>query len=244
RSGLGGRIADAFGRRLVLRMSDPDDYGRGGLRARQVPAAMPPGRALEPAGPGAPPRVSQIGVLGEDPSAAGQAAALQEIARTCASRYGRLPRRRRPLRVDELPVRVTYREAMSLDPDFLAPSPLWALLGVGGDALAPVGIDLLAEGPRFTVAGPPRSGRSSALRTIAHSLLDQSVGGGLVPVVLVTPRRSPLRLLSGHPGVLGVLTRDSGADDLAAAIGDEHRYAVIVDDAELLDGTALGDAFA
>lgn len=240
RSGLGGRIADAFGRRLVLRMSDPDDYGRGGLRARQVPAAMPPGRALEPAGPGAPPRVSQIGVLGEDPSAAGQAAALQEIARTCASRYGRLPRRRRPLRVDELPVRVTYREAMSLDPEFLAPSALWALVGVGGDTLAPVGVDLLSEGPGFTVAGPPRSGRSTTLRTIAGSLLDPAVGGGLVPVVIVTPRRSPLRLLSGHPGVLGVLTADSGAADLAAAIGDEHRFAVLVDDADLLGGTGPG----
>ncbi|TDC69311.1 cell division protein FtsK [Actinomadura sp. GC306] len=240
RSGLGGRLSTVVGRRLLLHMADPNDYGYGGLRDRQVPAAMPPGRALEPGADGAPPRVSQIGVLGDDPSGAAQAAVLQEIARACVSRYGRLPRRQRPLRVDELPVRVTYREAMSLDPGFLAPSALWALVGVGGDTLAPAGVDLLVDGPGFTVAGPPRSGRSTTLRTIAHSLLDASVGGGLVPVVLVTPRRSPLRLLSGHPGVLGVLTRDSGAADLAAAIGDEHRYAVIVDDADLLDGDGQG----
>ncbi|GAA0596225.1 FtsK/SpoIIIE domain-containing protein [Actinomadura livida] len=246
RSGLGGQISTVFDRRLLLRMADPNDYAYGGLRDRQVPAAMPPGRALEPAAAGSPPRVSQIGVLGDDASGAAQAAVLQEIARACVSRYGRLPRRQRPLRVDELPVRVTYREAMSLDPDFLAPSALWALVGVGGDTLAPTGVDLLAEGPGLTVAGPPRSGRSTTLRTIAHSLLDPAVGGGLVPVVLVTPRRSPLRLLSGHPGVLGVLTRDSGAADLAEAIGDEHRYAVIVDDAELLregqGGEELGGA--
>ncbi|TYK43289.1 FtsK/SpoIIIE domain-containing protein [Actinomadura decatromicini] len=242
RSGLGGQVSTVFDRRLILRMADPNDYAYGGLQDKQVPAAMPPGRALEPSVPGAPPRESQIGVLGDDPSGPGQVAALQEIARTSLSRYGRLPRRRRPLRVDELPVRVTYREAMSLDPEFLAPSALWALVGVGGDTLAPVGIDLLDDGPGFAVAGPPRSGRSTTLRTIVHSLLDPAVGGGLVPVVLVTPRRSPLRLLSGHPGVLGLLTADSDPDDLIDAIGDEHRYAVVVDDAELLDETDLDDA--
>ncbi|MFB4305915.1 FtsK/SpoIIIE domain-containing protein [Actinomadura sp. GTD37] len=242
RSGLGGQISTVFDRRLLLRMADPNDYGYGGLQDKQVPAAMPPGRALEPAAPGAPPRESQIGLLGDDPSGTSQVAVLQEIARTCVSRYGRLPRRQRPLHVDELPVRVTYREAMSLDPEFTAPSPLWALVGVGGDTLAPVGVDLLNEGPGFAVAGPPRSGRSTTLRTIVHSLLDPAVGGGLVPVVLVTPRRSPLRQLAEHPGVLGVLTSDSDPDDLTRAIGDEHRYAVIVDDAELLDETDLDDA--
>ncbi|MFA1539622.1 FtsK/SpoIIIE domain-containing protein [Actinomadura monticuli] len=242
RSGLGGQISTVFDRRLLLRMADPNDYGYGGLQDRQIPAAMPPGRALEPGAPGTPPRESQICILGDDPSGTSQVAVLQEIARTCVTRYGRLPRRQRPLHVDELPVRVTYREAMSLDPDFTAPSPLWALVGVGGDTLAPVGIDLLNEGPGFAVAGPPRSGRSTTLRTIVHSLLDPAVGGGLVPVVLVTPRRSPLRQLAGHPGVLGVLTSDSDPDDLADAIGDEHRYAVIVDDAELLDETDMDDA--
>lgn len=242
RSGLGGQISTVFDRRLILRMADPNDYGYGGLQDKQVPAAMPPGRALEPTAPGAPPRESQIGLLGDDPSGTSQVAALQEIARTCVSRYGRLPRRQRPLHVDELPVRITYREAMSLDPEFLAPSPLWALVGVGGDTLTPVGVDLLDEGPGFAVAGPPRSGRSTTLRTIVHSLLDPAVGGGLVPVVLVTPRRSPLRLLSSRPGVLGLLTSDSGPDDLADAIGDEHRYVVVVDDAELLDETDLDDA--
>ncbi|MEU4828047.1 FtsK/SpoIIIE domain-containing protein [Actinomadura sp. NPDC023710] len=242
RSGLGGQVSTVFDRRLILRMADPNDYGYGGLQDRQIPAEMPPGRALEPAGPGAPPRESQIALLGDDASGASQVAALQEIARACVSRYGRLPRRRGPLHVDELPVRVTYREAMSLDPEFLAPSALWALVGVGGDTLAPVGIDLLGEGPGFAVAGPPRSGRSTTLRTIVQSLLDPAVGGGLVPVVLVTPRRSPLRLLAGRPGVLGVLTSDADAGDLERAIGDEHRYTVVVDDAELLDETELDEA--
>ncbi|MFB4313413.1 FtsK/SpoIIIE domain-containing protein [Actinomadura sp. 21ATH] len=242
RTGLSGQISTIFDRRLILRMADPNDYGYAGLQEKQVPAAMPPGRALELLPPGAPLRESQIGLLGDDPSGTAQVAALQEIARTSVSRYGRLPRRQRPIHVDELPVRVTYREAMALDQDFLAPSALWALVGVGGDTLAPAGIDLLHDGPGFAVAGPPRSGRSTTLRTIVHSLLDPAVGGGLVPVVLITPRRSPLRLLAGRPGVLGVLTGDSGTDDLLDAIGDEHRYVVVADDAELLDETELDDA--
>jgi S-DNA-T family DNA segregation ATPase FtsK/SpoIIIE len=242
RSGLSGQVSTVFDRRLVLRMADPNDYGYAGLQDRQIPAAMPPGRALEVTGPGLPPRESQIGLLGDDPSGTAQVAALQDIARACVTRYGRLPRKQRPIHVDELPVRVTYREAMALDPEFLAPSPLWALVGVGGDTLSPVGIDLLNEGPGFVVAGPPRSGRSTTLRTIVHSLLDPSVGGGLTPVVLITPRRSPLRQLAGRPGVLGVLSADADSDDLAETIGEEHRYVVVVDDAELLDETDLDDA--
>ncbi|GAA2624262.1 FtsK/SpoIIIE domain-containing protein [Actinomadura fulvescens] len=242
RSGLSGQVSTVFDRRLILRMADPNDYGYAGLQEKQVPAEMPPGRALEVAGPGVAPRESQIGLLGDDPSGTAQVAALQDIARVCVSRYGRLPRRQRPIHVDELPVRVTYREAMALDQEYLAPSALWALVGVGGDTLAPVGIDLLNEGPGFVVAGPPRSGRSTTLRTIVQSLLDPSVAGGLVPVVIITPRRSPLRLLDGRPGVLGLLSADSEEDDLTSAIGDEHRYVVVVDDAELLDETELDDA--
>jgi S-DNA-T family DNA segregation ATPase FtsK/SpoIIIE len=242
RSGLGGQVSTLFDRRLVLRMADPQDYGYAGIQEKQVPSFMPPGRALEQAGPGEPLRESQIGLLCDDPSGTAQVAALQEITRSCASRHGRLPQRMRPLHVDELPVRATYEEALALDPDFRAPSPLWALVGVGGDALAPVGIDLLAEGPGFVVAGPPRSGRSTTLLTMVRSLLDPAVGGGLVPVLLVTPRRSPLRRLAGRPGVLGVLDAAASEDELEALLEHEHRYVVVVDDAELLDETELDDA--
>jgi S-DNA-T family DNA segregation ATPase FtsK/SpoIIIE len=169
-------------------------------------------------------------------------AALQRIARGCAARYGRLSRARRPLHVDELPVRVTYAEALALETEFTPPSMLWALVGAGGDELAPVGADLLGDGPGFVVAGPPRSGRSTALCTMVESLLDPKIG--LVPVVLITPRRSPLAALAGRPGVLAVLDGAAEAADLEAASGTEHRYVVVVDDAELLDETELDDALS
>jgi S-DNA-T family DNA segregation ATPase FtsK/SpoIIIE len=143
------------------------------------------------------------------------------------------------LHVDELPIRITYSGALSLDTDFKAPSPLWALVGAGGDELGPVGTDLLAEGPGFTVAGPPRSGRSAVLMTMVRSLLDPAVGEGRVPVVLICPRRSPLRTLEGTPGVLAVLDASTGEEELEEAVPDDGRYVIVVDDAELVDGTDL-----
>ena len=244
RSGLQGQVATVFDKRLVMRMANPADYGFAGFSERVVPSVMPPGRVLEQVTAGGPLRESQIGLLCADPSGPAQVAALQDIARGCAARYGRLARARRPLHVDELPVRVTYDEALALDQDFLAPSALWALIGAGRDELAPVGVDLLADGPGFVVAGPARSGRSTCLLTMVESLLDPKIGAGLVPVVLITPRRSPLSALAGRPGVLGVLDGSAESADLDAVIGTEHRYVVIVDDAELLDETELDDALS
>ncbi|GAA2210596.1 hypothetical protein GCM10009850_060550 [Nonomuraea monospora] len=139
-----------------------------------------------------------------------------------------------PLRVDALPMRITTTQTMALDPAFTPPSPLWALVGAGGDALAPLGFDLQAQGPGAVIAGPSRSGRSSALLTAAHSLIAQGT-----PVVAVAPRRSPLRELEG---ALAVLNGD--ATDLRELVAEHEHYVVLVDDAELVNpdgplGTAL-----
>ncbi len=129
-----------------------------------------------------------------------------------------------PLRVDALPMRITAGQALELVPGFEAPSPLWALVGAGGDALAPVGIDLLAQGPGAVIAGPPRSGRSSVLLTAALSLLSSGT-----PVLVVAPRRSPLRALRGALAVL-----DGNAPGLQDLVAGLERHVVLVDDAELV----------
>ncbi|MER7841345.1 FtsK/SpoIIIE domain-containing protein [Streptomyces sp. NPDC096040] len=237
RSGLSGHVSSAFADRLVLRFADPSDYSTAGLQPREVPKNMPPGRALRLTDTGV--EETQIGLLAEDPAGQAQVRALREIAEEARARYVRIPADRRPLRVDALPSRITASEALALDPDFTRPSRLWALVGVGGDELHPIGIDLEENGPGFVVAGPPKSGRSTVLLAAAESLLHSGI-----PVVLVTPRRSPLRDLEGREGVLGVLNADSREDDLTeltdkAANGS---YAVIVDDAELLYDTSLDEA--
>ncbi|GLX04226.1 cell division protein FtsK [Microbispora sp. NBRC 16548] len=256
RSGLLGQISTVFEDRLVLRLADPADYGLAGLPMRDLPSTMPPGRALAVGEHGL--VESQIALLCDDPSGPAQVAVLQELARTAAARFGGSDTLGKwawpsepPLRVDALPMRITASQALDLAPSHRPPSALWALLGAGGDALTPMGVDLQGQGPAAVVAGPPRSGRSSALVTAARSLLDRGT-----PVLVVTPRRSPLRDLAGVPGVLAVLDGNArsvtggGADDFGglpgaldplALVAGHERYVVAVDDAELISpDSALG----
>ncbi|KES07971.1 cell division protein FtsK [Streptomyces toyocaensis] len=237
RSGLSGHVSSAFADRLVLRFADPNDYSTAGLQPREVPKNMPPGRALRLTDTGV--DETQIGLLTDDPAGQAQVRALREIAEEAAARHGRVPAGRRPMRVDALPSRITVPEALALDPDFTPPSPLWALIGVGGDELQPVGIDLEENGPGFVIAGPPKSGRSTLLVAATQTLLRSGT-----PVVLVTPRRSPLRELEGRDGVLGLLNADSREDDLDELVDKASggSYVVIVDDAELLYDTRLDEA--
>ncbi len=229
RSGFSGAISSVFADKLVLRMADPNDYSMGGLAPREVPKNMPSGRALRPTDHGV--QESQVALLAADPSGQAQVEALQQIGRDAAARFGRLPRQTRPMRVDALPPRITDAEAMALEPDFTAPSPLWALVGVGGDELQPVGVDLQESGPGFVIAGPPKSGRSTTLMAATRSLIRRGT-----PVVLITPRRSPLREWADEPGVLGMLGADASAEDLneLTARAPGGTFVVVVDDAELL----------
>jgi S-DNA-T family DNA segregation ATPase FtsK/SpoIIIE len=234
-SGFVGQISTVFEERLLLRFADPDDWGRAGVPSRDVPRTLPPGRALLPTSAGL--LEAQVALLDPDPSGPAQVAALQAIGRAAAERYRDVPRSMRPLRVDALPPRVTAAEALRLDPELVPPSPLWALIGAGGDALGPVGVDLLQTSPGFVIAGPPRSGRSTVLETMTRSL----VGRG-VPVALVTPRRSPLRALATLEGVLGVLGVESEDVGLLDKLLDGlDRHVVLVDDAELLLDTSMGE---
>ncbi|MGW0059508.1 FtsK/SpoIIIE domain-containing protein [Streptosporangium sandarakinum] len=241
RSALIGQISTVFDDRLILRLADPADYGLAGLPVKDLPAALAPGRAVSAGEHGV--VEHQIGLLCDDPSGPAQVAELQALSRAIPARFGGdlaaspagaaaagpagwVWDGEPPLRVDALPTRITAAQAMALAPSHEPPSPLWALLGAGGDSLTPMGFDLLAHGPGAVVAGPPRSGRSSALVTAARSLLERGT-----PVIAVAPRRSPLRDLADVPGVVAVLGADG---DLEGAVAGRERYVVVVDDAELV----------
>ncbi|NUW40975.1 hypothetical protein HT134_12590 [Nonomuraea rhodomycinica] len=238
RSCLMGQVSTVFDDRLILRLADPADYGLAGLPLKGLPSSMPPGRALSIGEHGV--VENQIALLTADPSGPAQVGALQDLARSAlgdgrgrdaviarpggAGRGAWLWEGEPPLRVDALPMRITVGEAEALAPGFSRPSPLWALVGAGGDALAPLGIDLYAQGPGAVIAGPPRSGRSSVLLTAAHSLIAHGT-----PVVAIAPRRSPLRDLRGAVAVL-----DGNATDLQELLAAYEEYVVLVDDAELI----------
>ena len=131
--------------------------------------------------------------------------------------------------MDPLPSRITLEETWQLALGFSPPSPLWALVGAGGDELGPLGLDIGDEGPGLMVAGPPRSAGPPPCSTMASRCLPSGTS-----VLVVTPRRSPLRSLDGLSGVLGVLGSDADPDDVTALVSGLDRYAVVVDDAELL----------
>jgi S-DNA-T family DNA segregation ATPase FtsK/SpoIIIE len=109
-----------------------------------------------------------------------------------------------------------------------ATGPLWALVGVGGDDLDALGVDLDDE-PSFVIAGPPGSGRSTALLTMARWLGHE----GVATVVVATPR-SPLSALAGEPGVRAVVRPDE-SEQLSHVLATCSRpLVVLADDAELL----------
>ena len=110
-------------------------------------------------------------------------------------------------------------------------APLVAVAGVGGDMLRPVEVDLRED--HFLVIGPPRSGRSTALRTLAASLRRGTPG---LECYLLAPRRSPLMEVDGWTSMgKGADACRTMAERLAALVEDRVPDAppvlVVVDDA-------------
>ena len=232
RSGLTARLSSAVEHRLVLRQAERDDYLVAGIPLRSVPAHVPPGRAFWATDL----TEVQLALLSPDPSGTAQGAAVAELAAEVMARFDGVPAARLPRRIDSLPEEITLTEVEACRRAPKADGPATCVLGVGGDELAPVDVDLVDLGPAFVIAGPARSGRSTALTTMVTSL------GGRLPVVVIAPRPSPLRDLHDVLGVAAILTDSAtiGADldEVVEQLGG-GRLAVVVDDAELLgDGQA------
>ncbi len=227
RSLIAGRISSMTEDKLAFRMPDRDDVNLIGLRARDLPDDIPPGHAFR-AGSGL---EAQVALLAPDASGQGQAAALREIAGEAGRRAAGVPRDLRPFRVDVLPARLSFDDAWRLRPPGRARRQLWGLVGVGGDELTAYGPDLADGMPAFIVAGPAKSGRSSVLVAMARSFLAADA-----QLVLAAPRPSPLRSLSGQPGVVRVFDGTGlPADEFAAATAEfTGPGLVIIDDAEAL----------
>lgn len=185
---LKGRVLGRIDHRLCLRLNTPSDATLLGLDIRNLPAGLPPGRALW-AADGC---EVQLPLLVVDPSGPAQSAALAAFGQGLRTRYPDVDARVAPLRLDPLPVRIDLGTVLRMGP----PPTRSLLLGVSGDRLAPVWTDL--DGPgHVVVAGPSRSGRSTALAAIAVA----AVLAGL-RVVLVAPRPGPVHRTAADRGVV------------------------------------------
>ena len=227
---LSGRLSTLVDSKLVLRLTERSDYSLANLNPRKLPESIGPGRAFRSESA----VEVQIALLTADPSGAAQAAALREIAARATSRDAALDASRRPFRLDALPTNLTLADALERStPEDRVPG--WALVGVGGDELRAWGVNMLDGARTFLVAGPPKSGRSTVLATMARTLLD-----GGTSIVVVAPRPSPLRELAGSAGVVAVLTEgDLVEEELAPLFDGTTPRVLIVDDGEVLrDATA------
>ncbi|MGH8891190.1 MAG: FtsK/SpoIIIE domain-containing protein, partial [Acidothermaceae bacterium] len=224
RAGLVGRLASTVENRLVLRLADRGDFALIGLPPRSIPADLPVGRGFLADDL----TETQICLLDPDPSGSAQLAALAEIAAASAIRDADVPRALRPRRVEPLPTQVVRAEVRCSGSQRGSGR---VVLGVGGDELEAVSVDLLETGPGFVVAGPPRSGRSTALATVATGLRENGW-----QVVAITARPSPIR---------GFADATFDASDLAfepALQSVDGPIAVVVDDAELVTDTPAATA--
>ncbi|MDX6199113.1 MAG: segregation ATPase FtsK/SpoIIIE, family [Actinomycetota bacterium] len=207
RTGLIGRVSSMIQDRLVLRLADRGDYAGAGLPTRLVPDELPPGRGWSLSGA---PLSAQVALLDADASGPAQTAALERLVGAPATTTP-------PRRIEPLPSSVALSSLPAADTG--------VVLGVGGDELEPVTVDLSDSG--FVVSGPPRSGRSTALMTIGRQLV--AAGSR---VVAVAPRQSPLRdLPTCH-------TDREASYDLEALLA-EPPDALLIDDAELLVDSPL-----
>ncbi len=238
---LTGPCAGLADRRWLLPLADTSDYVLAGIAARDVPRHRPPGRVLatpadvvDQSEPGAVVGVleAQVCLLDPDPAPGAQGRALAMIAAQAgvgaatAAKVGTTMGllTHPPHQILPLPDRVGLAEtagrarAGGRGPGFM-------LVGVGGDDLSPQGVDLATAGPAFLVAGPPGSGRSTALASMATWALEQGR-----PLVVVGSPGSPLRGVR-HEQFLGVVD-GADAQALAALVADHPDLAIAVDDAE------------
>ncbi|GIF19600.1 S-DNA-T family DNA segregation ATPase FtsK/SpoIIIE [Actinoplanes tereljensis] len=218
---LSGRMSSLCEEKLVLRLSDRSDATMAGLNPRKIPENLPPGRGYR--------AISaievQVSLIAADPSGPAQVAAMHAIAASLTEREASVDKKLRPAKIAAMPSQLTFAQAW----ERVKPTPGFALIGVGGDDLAPVGMDLLGDQPTFLIAGPSRSGRSTALRVMAESMLRAGF-----ELVIGAPLRTPLTELAGRAGVRGIISGDSPTEEEFAALLDpgEGPVALLVDDAE------------
>lgn len=208
-SGPAHRLASTCRQRLVMTGNDPADYPASGIATGAVPT-MVPGRAISPEGP----TVIQVA---RAPGGLGAA-----VARIAGSAGARAPARGDgPGRVSVLPddVELAALEASSelhrcqTDPALL--------VGVADAGLVAARLRL-RPGGHALVAGPPRSGRTTLLATLASSALTQ----GLAVVIVGDPTES-------WPAAAEQFRADDPS--LLDRIREDRPLLVLVDDADCTD---------
>lgn len=249
RNAIPSTLSGVVSSRLVLRMAESDEYASLGLPTSIAQATLPPGRGFSSQG-----REIQLALVGDDPSGAGQAAALASLGAALAAGHGAVTGGGVAGSVTgggTAPATSPVRTVEPLADDVpLSSLPLGrpgqVPIGVSGLTDQPSWLDLV-DTPVFAVLGPDRSGRSTALGGLTQSLLRAQPD---LPAYLISPRRSPLldqaawagigRDVDGAPAVLA----EASARLDGAAPGAGPTLLVVVDDADELVDTPAATALS
>ncbi|MDR2380522.1 MAG: FHA domain-containing protein [Bifidobacteriaceae bacterium] len=213
-------------RRIVLRLAAEDDYLMLGAPKDILDASSPPGRGIIDG------NEMQFAVLGADSNVAVQARTVEGVAQTARRRgsaqappIGRLPEQ---IALSELP---------------LADERGWPVIGVADLDLAPLGVE-----PRgaMLLAGPPGSGRTTALASIATALAGLDGASGPRELVFIAPRRSALEgALSWSVTAIGEDASAALAEELIAKLASDTipagRFALMIEGITEFTGTGAED---
>jgi len=216
-------LASLAQQRLAFQLADVADYAQFGLMRRAIPQFVP-GRAVV----GGSAQVIQVARVTDGLTAA------------AAARAGATPAEGGPPPVGVLPESVgigalltTGRSERGVGGDIVIP------FGIGDETLEPAGFELY-EGDHAMIAGPARTGRTTALLVVAE------VVSRLYPDITLTgvaTRRSALRDCAALDRVI------TSADELGALVPElkeaDGLHVLLVDDADVVDDPtrALSDLF-
>ena len=203
-------IAASIQRRIALRLADDNDYLLLDSPADVVTSGSAPGRAIVGG------LETQIAVLGGSSSVADQSLAIDKLASAM-----------RAQNIAEAPSIERLSDNIRLS-EIIEGRPGEAIVGVADDNLEAVAI--VPEGA-FLLAGPPSSGRSTALHTLVRSVHIADPG---MTLVYLGNAKSPLKAASEFSRVAaGIEDVQALAKELLPELSiqanDKKRYGIVIE---------------
>ena len=217
-------LASLAQQRLAFQLADVADYAQFGLMRRAIPQ-FAPGRAVV----GGSAQVIQV--ARPDPSRP----LADEVAARAARVAGAAPAEGGPPPVGVLPESVGIDALLGAGrAERGAGADLFIPFGIGDETLEPAGFELY-EGDHAMIAGPARTGRTTALRVVAEVIARLYPD---IPLIGVATRRSALRECTA---LSRIVTSAEELGELVPELRDAERLQVLlVDDADVVDDPTRG----
>ncbi|HYZ82084.1 MAG TPA: FtsK/SpoIIIE domain-containing protein, partial [Solirubrobacteraceae bacterium] len=214
-------LASLAQQRLAFQLADVADYAQLGLMRRAIPHFVP-GRAVV----GGSAQVIQV--ARPDPARP----LPEEVAARASRLAGATPAEGGPPPVGVLPESVGI-EAL-LGAGRAEREPLFIPFGIGDETLEPAGFELY-EGDHAMIAGPARTGRSTAL-VVAAEVITRLYPD--IPVIGVATRRSVLRECAALSRI--ITTAEELGEALPGLRDADHLQVLLIDDADVVDDPTRG----